>query len=421
MHRFWSFGSRSCRMSMFSVLTGFVVIASSHAAIAQCYDCPTPNPIHETGFGWNLYWNDPYRCENENCLPNTCPASATPTWYASAELLPLFRDESGDVIFQRDGTTGLNAITAGEFDSEFNAGGRFVLGRSLGDWYRLEASYVGSYEWDDTIVVRNTDPITDPAQGGIGNLYSPFSNFGSPLDANGNPSGITDFDYNLFASTGFSSKMENVEINLRRRVRLLTDLNLRRRSIYNQGEPYVFQKRAELSFLVGVRYMKLEERLAYLTRSNIPAGSANVVDVGADNDMIGAQLGLLSQFLVLPRTWVDFEIKGVLFQNRVDVRSSYLNTNNGGGNFQFTGADQRDRTAYLGELSLMFNHQFTRTITFRAGYTAMWVSQLALASQNMPPVVQNPSNQNIRVGPVLANHTGDLVYHGPSLGLVFAY
>ncbi len=395
-----------------------VLCASSHA-LAQCYDCPTPNPIHETGFGWNLYWHDPCLCENENCYPSTCAASQSPTWYASAELLPLFRDESGDVVFQRDGTTGLNVITAGEFDSEFNAGGRFVLGRSLGDWYRLEGSYTGTYEWDDTIVVRNTDPITDVAQaGGFGNLYSPFGNFGLPLDANDNPVGVAGVDYNIFASTGFSSQMENVEINLRRRVRLLTDLNLRRRSLYNQGEPYVFQKRAELSFLVGIRYMKIEERLAYLTRSTIPAGgSVNSVDVGADNDMIGAQLGMLSQFLVLPRTWVDFEIKGVLFQNHIDVRSSYLNTNNAGAiNSQFTGADERNRTAYLGELSLVVNHQFTRTLTFRAGYTAMWVSQVALASQNL-----NPDINVIQLGPVLARHDGDLVYHGPSLGLVWAY
>jgi hypothetical protein len=167
--------------------------------------------------------------------------------------------------------------------------------------------------------------------------------------------------------------------------------------------------------------MKMEERLAYLTRSNIPAGSENRADVGADNDMIGAQLGLLSQFLVLPRTWVDFEIKGVLFQNHIDVRSSYVNFNDAAINSQFAGAEERNRTAYLGELSLMFNHQFTRTITFRAGYTAMWVSQVALASQNLPDVYQNPNNGNILVGPVLANHDGDVVYHGPSLGLVFAY
>ena len=415
---YWSIGSR-LRLFVFGALTGLILSASIQSVYGQCYDCPTPDPIHETGIGWNLYWHDPCLCENENCYPSTCAASQAPTWYASAELLPLFRDESGDVIFQRDGTTGVNVITAGAFDSEFNAGGRFVLGRSLGDWYRLEASYLGTYEWDDTIVVRNTDPITDAAQaGGFGNLYSPFSNFGRPLDANGDPVGIPGVDYNIFASTGFSSQMENVEINLRRRVRLLSDVNLRRRSLYNQGEPYVFRKRAELSFLVGIRYMKIEERLAYLTRSTIPAGgSVNTLNVGADNDLIGAQLGLLSQFLVLPRTWVDFEIKGVLFQNHIDVRSSYLNTNNAGAvNSQFAGAEERDRTAYLGELSLVLNHQFTRTLTFRAGYTAMWVSQVALASQNMT------QDLNIaQLGPVLARHDGDLVYHGPSLGLVFAY
>ena len=142
-----------------------------------------------------------------------------------------------------------------------------------------------------------------------------------------------------------------------------------------------------------------------------------VVECNADNAMIGAQLGLLSQFLILPRTWVDFEIKGVIFQNQIDVRSNYSNTDNAGTPIaEFRGRDKVDRTSFLGELSLMYNHQVTRALTFRAGYTAMWVTEVALATENFSDDINITST-----GPVQAYHHGDVVYHGPSMGLVFAF
>ena len=324
----------------------------------------------------------------------------TPTVYAMADLLPLYRDESGNIPFQQDGTTGNNVLTSGGFDSDFNAGGRFLLGASLGDYYRLEGSFMGAYQWGDTRSVRNQD-VNSLA--GTGNLFSPFSNFGTPT-------AIDRVDYNDFASIDFSSNMSNFELNLRRRVQLLADQNFRRDSLFNQGEPLLFNRRAEASFLIGVRYMTVDETFGYHTESTtIP--SDVTVDITTSNTMLGAQVGFLSQFLILPKTWIDFEIKGVLFQNAIDVTSSYNDTGT-----SFSDSDDHNRTAFLGELALMYNHQVSRALTFRAGYSAIWLTQVALATQNF--------NDNLFIaeqGPLEAENNGTVVYHGPSLGLVFAF
>ena len=104
----------------------------------------------------------------------------------------------------------------------------------------------------------------------------------------------------------------------------------------------------------------------------------------------------------------------MLFQNAIEVTSSYANTDPPG--TTFNGSDDHNRTAFLGELSLTYNHQVSRALTFRAGYSAIWVTQVALATRNFTDNLYLAEK-----GPVEARNDGDVVYHGPSLGLVLAF
>ena len=298
--------------------------------------CPSPRPRLEIDTPTSLYWHDPCACVDTPCLLPSCPDSIAPNWYVLGELAPLYRDE-------------LN----GDFPSEsdFAAGARVVLGTSLGDWYRLEGSYMGSYGWDV--------PVTN------------------------------------FPNVSFSSEMDNVELNLRRRIRLPANgEHSRLRYSRHQSSTLFLNKRAEASVLLGVRYMRLDEHFA------------NGVDMTTNNNMIGAQIGLLSQFSVRNRIWLDVEIKGGIFQNRIrlDVLSPFI------------ASDERDRTSWVGELSVVYNHQFSRSLTFRVGYNAIAVTDVALASRNF-----TDNAALLAPGPVLATNDGDVVYHGPSLGLVWSH
>ncbi len=350
----------------------------------------TERPALETEPGTNLYWHDPLLGSWEACriwapATNGCP----PIWYSKVDMMALFRDAKGKYAFATLGADGPVALGTGDFRSEFSAGVCALVGKSLGEWYRVEFSYFGSYDWDDTIAVRNLDAND---QGGFGNLYSPLSNFG-------NPTGVVGLDYNDFVSARFSSRLHNGELNLRRRV-------LMRPGDY------------EASFLIGGRYMQIGEQFDYLSESTTPgpAISSNQLALDTSNEMIGVQIGLLSQFLVQARCWIDFEMKGGIFQNRAKLNRTFV-VNDGAGEVNAnTGDDQIDRTSFVGDLSLQFNYQFAPAWTFYAGYNAIWVTGLALGADNF----ETDPNM-LLTGPTLINHSGQAVYHGPNIGLVLSY
>jgi hypothetical protein len=347
----------------------------------------TERPVLEEEPGTNLYWHDPHLASWEACriwppATNGC----MPAWYARAEMLALFRDVNAEFDFATLGPSGPAALSTSDFRADFSPGIRAVVGKTLGNWYRLEVSYFGSYSWDDVTAIRNLDTND---QGGTGDLYSPFSAFGDP-------DGAVGFDYNNFASIRFSSELNNGELNLRRRV-------LMRPGCY------------EASFLVGGRYLQIDEEFEYLTQSSTPGPgvSTNRMNVDTENRMTGVQVGMLSQFLVQPKCWIDFEMKGGIFTNRTSLDRTYSIPAAGGPGSL---SDERDRTSFVGDLSLQFNYQFTPAWTFYAGYNSLWVTGIAIAAQNFEASVPT-----LTLGPTIVNHSADAVYHGPNIGLVFTH
>jgi len=293
----------------------------------------------------NLFWCSPYGdltedpCDREAC--REFEVSNPVRWYATAELMPLYREQKDDVNLQTLDDFDGSILDTGDFDTEFDAGLKLVLGVALNDLYRLEGGYIGPHEWSSQIVVPDgtVSPLADMA-------------------------------------TNFSS----YEMNLRRRILIPRD-----------PWPGYNQLCVANSFLVGGRYLNLDETMAF--------GS----NVATSNDMLGLQVGMLSQFLTHRHGWIDFEIKGGMYNNqmRLNVQDGAAST-----------IQETDRTAFLGELSLSYNYQLSRHVAFRAGYNAFWLTGVALASQNLPLAGT--------VAPVL-NHNGDMVLHGPNLGLTYAW
>ncbi|MCH2123165.1 MAG: hypothetical protein MK165_00115 [Pirellulaceae bacterium] len=286
------------RLRLFcSVFVALGLWANGLLQANDCADCPRPHYEYEPGR--NLYWHDPNCSWVDRCQSDDLPVAQAPAIYSEVALMPLFRDQQ--------------YATAATGETEFDAGIRATVGAALGDWYKVEASYLGDYSWSDTV---GSDPFTH------------------------------DF--------------RSLELNLRRRVQL-------GRQRYCRGE---------VSFLLGARYLKIEETLGTDFTSN---------------EMIGGQIGLQAQFLMQPRAWIDFQLKGVIAQNGISLS-----------------AGSEDVTAFVGDLSLVYNYQFAPAWTFQAGYNAIWVTGLALASENSG-------------GSAPFDHTGRSVYHGPSLSLVWAH
>ena len=108
------------------------------------------------------------------------------------------------------------------------------------------------------------------------------------------------------------------------------------------------------------------------------------------------------------RGWLDFEIKGGVFGNRGSLNTSYVPASGAGvpdGRFEYS--DQRDRTAFLGELSLSYSHQVCSVMSVRARLQRDLADRPVLASQNMPTDI------DMLTGNLQVSQCGDLVFHGP--------
>lgn len=384
---------RPCVKPAAAMLAFAVLLSVSRHTAAQeylpaqdffpCTDCTNAG----RGTITNLYWHEPGASWKYGC--NQVVASdylgCQPTWYASAEVMPLFRDNGDEFTFATVGAGGPAALGTTSFGDDFQPGVRTVVGRSLGDLFRLEATYYGTYDWSGTAAVRNGDAN---GVGGTGNLFSPFTN-----------AGMLNVNNNNLAQIGFSSKFDNLEINLRRRIAL---------------PPGPF----EMSLLFGGRYMRVRESLQYHTESSVPGPQTTMNDVmvNTENNLLGLQIGFMAQFLIQPRLWVDLEGKGGIYTNDADQSTLFRHTDSAGNTTMSPGAAAQDVTSFAGDISLMLNWQVAPAFTFRIGYYVNWLTGLALAPNNF----QNDVGI-LTTGPALLNHSGTQVYHGPVAGFVWAY
>lgn len=329
--------------------------AAAQPAFGQFRPPSAPLATAHPCYARSLFWHQS-DCYHPNCCTSGCCkcSARTPAWYAAAEFIPLYRDQNGTLDAQPLVPGGTLRLGTGDLDSEFEEGGRFVIGRSIGDCYRLELAWLGDYKRSDTDAIR-----TD----------------------------------NEFASIGFDSRLISGELNLRNRVCLFRDAP-------DYGVPMA------LSTLLGVRYMSNDEHMQYAAQAN---ANSSLADVAIENDMFGLQIGALWQFLIYCCAWIDIEVKGGVLSNDMDVASVYSVTP--GGASQYAGNEIR--TAYLADVSVMLNYQFAPAWTMHIGYTALWLGGQAQGSMNLSPDPTLPLAD--------IDHSGEMIYHGPALGLVFAY
>ena len=224
----------------------------------------SPEPVCEVDTGQSLYWQDVcgggYR--HDGILFHD---SVRPKWYASSESVMLFRDENTPNEIRPVVPDGTLDVGSDDLDAEFENNVRVLLGHSLGDWYRVEGLWQGFYEWNDTLAAQTEDEEE---------------------------------------SMEFRSTMNNAELNLRRRVRIL-------------DWPKYYGE-MEFSTMLGLRYFSTDESFEYRAESPTATNRANV-SVG--NEMFGAQVGSLAQWLFEDRGWLDIELKGALLSNQIDVES----------------------------------------------------------------------------------------------------
>ncbi|WP_197442495.1 BBP7 family outer membrane beta-barrel protein [Lignipirellula cremea] len=306
-------------------------------------------------------------------------------WYVVVDAQPLQRDVAHEYAFQGLNGSSSRPLHSRMLDAGFDLGGRFILGRDLTARFSLEASYTGLTNWSDQVFVRDDTPNT---QAGTGDLTSPFTDFGNPATVG--------LDFNDFAQIAYTSSYDNVELNIRQKL------------IMPEG-PY------EFFLLYGLRYSRVNESFQYLTTSSSAAGSRNLVNVAANNDLFAVQIGGLMQIRAADFWGLELEAKGAIASNDASQQTGYLNETGAVSTFTQTGRNET-RTAFIGDLSLVANYTITPRFTLRLGYHATVITGVALGADNFERDINT-----LRLGPGRLDHDGQILYHGPNIGGVFRW
>jgi hypothetical protein len=355
---------------------------------ARFSDC-RPMPL-----AWGFDPFAPYHsCDGaEACVPDHCGknqfvAHRPNGWYATVDYVPLTFDTNRDIEFARFGPLGPTVLSTSDLDVEFDSGAEVTIGRVIGDCWRIEATYLGEYSWDDFAVVQDSSAN---ALGGTGNLSSLLSQFALPPEAG--------LDFNNFARVDSFASLRSAELNLRYWVEM-------------PPGP------VDVSVLVGARYLQFDDRIRFRSVADapFPGGAVNQVTTQTENELWGVQLGIEGAILVTTHAWFDLDLKGAICQNTASQQTNYLNIDENAVATLFPTGREQERTSFLGDISLMFNVQCTPSTVFRVGYQATFLTGMAIAAENI-----ETNNVLLRNGPGRLDDTGEMVYHGPAIGLTWA-
>ncbi len=172
----------------------------------------------------------------------------------------------------------------------------------------------------------------------------------------------------------YSSDLDSAEINLRRPVGCYRHVS------------------------VGFRWLGLDESL-----TERDANSVHYDGIGTENDLYGFQLGTDALLLSCCEGRLECRggLKAGIYYNRTAQRITAP--------YSFAAGSDSD-TAFCGELTVTGAYRLTDCLAVRAGYQLLWLSGVALASEQPP--IDVPSQF-----PVDAD--GDLFYHGALVGLEY--
>ena len=118
--------------------------------------------------------------------------------------------------------------------------------------------------------------------------------------------------------------------------------------------------------------------------------------------------------LVLPAYWIDWDVKGGIYNNHARQRTVYQNTDSTGAFSSFANDGGRDDTAYSLDVRVIGNFQVLPRLTLRAGYQAAFLDSMATSVSNFQQDLDI-----VRFGPGFIDTRDTVIYHGPVLGITW--
>ena len=178
------------------------------------------------------------------------------------------------------------------------------------------------------------------------------------------------------------------------------------RSQINNGELNAILPYGSFQFLSGVRMMQVEEFLDI--SGGTPGVETSDYATHTMNNLYGGQIGARAQWTIWRMTF-DAQVKAGLYEN-------YMNSQQVVGDFGNTVTNRdtsatRDAPSFVGEVGVETTYPLTSWLTLRGGYTAVWITNVALAPSQL-----NFDITDATAGTTVNNHS-NIVLHGFTAGL----
>jgi hypothetical protein len=337
---------------------------------------------------------------NHGAWPDGSGQCCYPRWFDVAiDALYLKRETlPRNQVFSRFGLGGFQgvALESDDFGGfEYAPGFKATAARLVGPGTNVEVTYFGSFNWSSAAVARANN-----------NLYSVLSNFGLL----GLPDGYVETDVADRHEIAYSSDLNNIEVNLRRR--------------------WVSPScRLHSSMLMGIRYVRLEEDFKYRTRVRRIDPFSGPVVAGMDylvktkNDMLGYQLGGELWLCVLPAWSIGADLKAGFYGNHARQKTSSDSFLEGdAARPLFIESDGITSAAFVGEANLQAFYKVSSRLTLRCSYQFLYLSSVALAPENFNTVASSVTiGEEQRTRTPFTNNGGSVFYHGFDAGLEWTW
>jgi hypothetical protein len=316
-------------------------------------------------------------------LPYGEGGQCEPRWFdVSMDAMYLRRDN----VCRRVNFTSLGpgpnpdiVLSTDDLDFQDQAGFRFTGAWQIWAGSNIEFTYYGLFNWADSASVSDS----------AGDLFSSLTGFGTFP-----PGGFPQTDNSVFQSIGYSSSIDTLELNVRKR---FTAPNCR-----VQG-----------SWLAGARYVYLLEDFDYKTRGELLTRDGQMdYSIRTRNSLTGFQVGGDLWTTIVPGIKVGGELKAGVFGNYANAKSEIVATQP---DAVFREDNDINDVAFVSDASLQAIWRVNPNWTIRFGYNFLYIDGVALAPEqyndSAPPNVISPFLRAVKT-----SDDGYVFYHGANVG-----
>jgi hypothetical protein len=318
-----------------------------------------------------------------------------------AEALYMTRDTSydTDLLLTTDGA-GLGAMPAlstgdAPLDTD-ELGVRLTAAVEFAHSFDVEFIYIGCLNWQNSA----------QATSGTDSLFSVFSRFGiDPGPGVGN--GFVATDQASLHGFEYETNLDSFELNIARFRWVAVNSSF-------AG-----------SWIFGIRYIRVNEHLYHFTRADahldtitgLPRGPGSLdYFINVENNMIGFQTGGELSVSPLPGMIVGAEVKAGIYGNRVKNNTNIIVTPNLPSVINEQTIDET--AAFAGEANVSVVYRLFHEVYLRAGYQALFVTDLGLGPDNFNTAVPFTGGAPRAT---FVDATGQTLWHGANAGIEWQF